>query len=77
MLRYVALARDRIQAKARTRFGVEVSADAPVRWRLAARRGTAKPGLLVVRAPGRPGRYTLVVRAGDHAARAAVIVSPR
>jgi hypothetical protein len=77
VLRYVALARDRIQAKAGTRFGVEVSADAPVRWRLGARQGTAKPGLLVVRAPGRRGRYTLVVRAGDHAARAAVIVSPR
>ena len=77
VLRYVALARGRIHAKTGTRFGVQVSADAPVRWRLGARQGRAKPGLLVVRAPGRPGRYTLVVRAGDHAARAAVIVSRR
>jgi FlgD Ig-like domain len=77
VLRYVGLARDRIEAKARTRFGVRVSADAPVRWRLGVREGTAKPGLLVVRAPPRPGRYTLVVRAGDHVARAAVIVRRR
>jgi hypothetical protein len=77
VLRYVSLARDRIEAKAGTRFGVRVSADAPVQWRLRAREGTAKPGLLVVRAPARAGRYTLVVRAGDHAVRAAVIVRPR
>jgi hypothetical protein len=75
VVRYVALARDRIRAKAGTRFGVGVSADAPVRWRLGAREGTAKPGLLVVRAPAPPGRYTLTVRVGDHVARAAVIVS--
>ena len=77
IVRYVVLARDRISAKARTRFGVRVSADAPVRWRLGAREGTSKPGLLVVRAPTRPGRYTLVVRVGDHAAHAAVIVRRR
>jgi hypothetical protein len=77
VLRYVTLARDRIQAKAGTRFGVRVSADAPVRWGLAAGEGTSKPGLLVVRAPTRPGRYTLVVRVGHHAARAAVIVRRR
>jgi flagellar hook capping protein FlgD len=77
LLRYVTLARDRIEAKAGTRIGVRVSADRPVRWRLGAREGTGKPGLLVVRAPARPGRYTLVVRVGDHAARAAVIVSRR
>jgi hypothetical protein len=77
VLRYVSLARNKIHAKAGTRFGVRVSADAPVHWRLGARQGTAKPGLLVVRAPGQRGRYTLVVRVGDHVARAAVIVSPR
>jgi hypothetical protein len=77
VLRYVALARSRIKAKGGTRFGVKVSADASVEWRLGTRRGEAKPGLLVVRAPGRAGHYTLVVRAGDHAARAAVIVGRR
>ena len=77
VLRYVALARDHIEAKAGTRFGVRVSADAPMRWRLGAQEGTTKPGMLVVRAPLRPGRYTLVVRVGDHTARAAVIVRRR
>jgi hypothetical protein len=74
-VRYVELARERIAAKAGTRFGVRVSADAPVRWRLGDRSGTAKPGLLVLRAPSLPGRYALTVRVGDHAARAALIVS--
>jgi FlgD Ig-like domain len=77
VVRYVALARDRIQAKAGTRFGVRLSADAPVRWRLGARSGTAKPGLLVLRAPAAPGRYTLTVSIGAHQARAALIVRPR
>jgi FlgD Ig-like domain len=77
VLRYVALARDRIEAKAGTRFGVRVSADAPMRWRLGAQEGTTKAGMLVVRAPRRPGRYTLVVHVGDHTARAAVIVRRR
>ena len=49
----------------------------PVRWRLGARSGTAKPGLLVLRAPAVPGRYTLTVSVGKHRARAALIVRPR
>ncbi len=51
--------------------------DAPVRWKLGKRSGTARPGLLVVRAPGRPGRYTLTVRVGEHSAQGAVIVRRR
>jgi FlgD Ig-like domain len=77
LVRYVTFGRDRIRVKAGTRFGVRVSADAPVHWRLGAREGTAKPGVLIVRAPARPGRYTLTVWVGDHVARAAVIVRPR
>jgi flagellar hook capping protein FlgD len=77
VLRYVTLARNRIAAKAGTRFGVRVSADAPVHWRLGAREGVAKPGPLVVRAPGHAGTHTLVVRVGEHKARAAVIVRHR
>jgi hypothetical protein len=77
VIRYVTLARDRIAAKAGTRFGVRVSADASVSWRLGARTGTTKPGLLVLRAPARAGRYTLRVSVGGHTARAAVIVSKR
>jgi hypothetical protein len=76
VLRYVTVARDRIVARAGTRFGVRVSADAPVRWRLGAHSGTAKPGLLVLRAPGARGRYTLTVSVGEHRVRAAVIVRP-
>jgi hypothetical protein len=75
--RYVELARDRVEAKAGTRFGVRVSADARVHWRLGRRAGTAAPGLMILRAPAQPGRYTLTVRVGDHAARAAVIVRRR
>jgi hypothetical protein len=77
VLRYVALARDRIEATAGTRFGVRVSADRPFQWRLGARHGQEKPGLLVVRAPARPGRYTLIAKVGSNAARAAVIVRRR
>jgi hypothetical protein len=76
-VRYVELARRTIPAKARTRFGVGVSADRRVAWRLAGRSGTADPGLLVLRAPARPGRYPLVVTAGDHAARSTVVVKAR
>jgi hypothetical protein len=77
VVRYVMLARSRIEAKGDTRVGVRVSADAPVHWRLAARSGVAKPGVLVLRTPARAGRYTLAVRVGGHVARATVIVSSR
>lgn len=76
-LRYVELARTAIRAKAGTRFGVRVLADRPVRWRLGARTGTARPGMLVLRSPVTPGRVPLVVSAGDHAARAVLTVEPR
>ena len=75
--RYVELARHSIRAKAGTRFGVRVSADRRVHWRLGARRGTAAPGLLVLRAPPKPGRYTLAVTVPGHADGADLIVSPR
>jgi hypothetical protein len=75
-LRYVELARPVVRAKARTRFGVGVSADGAVRWSLHGKRGLARPGLLVLKAP-KPGRYPLVVAVGAHEARAVVIVSKR
>jgi hypothetical protein len=77
VVRYVTLSRDRIVAKAGTRFGVRVSADARVLWRLGARAGTAEPGLMVLRAPAKPGRVPLVVSVGEHSARAVLIVRPR
>jgi len=76
-VRYVELARPRIEAKPDTRFGVRVSADRRVAWKLAGKHGTSAPGLLVLHAPVKPGRYALVVSAGDHTSRATVIVSGR
>ena len=76
-VRYVQLARNAIRAKAGTRFGVRVSADRRFRWRLGARSGTAAPGLMILRAPARPGRHQLVVTVLGHADAATVIVSPR
>ena len=75
LVRYVALGRDRIPVPAGARFAVLVVSDAArVEWRLGARRGTARPGTLRLRAPLQPGRFTLTVTASGHAARAAVLV---
>jgi len=76
-IRYVELARDEIRVRAGRRFGVRVATDAEsFRWRFAGGRGTAAPGVLVLRAPSRPGRYTLFVSVDGHAVRARVIVEP-
>jgi len=74
---YIALGRETIRARARTRFGVRVTTDAKrFSWRFAGRTGTAAPGLLVLRAP-KAGRYTLFVDANGHGAKARVVVTPR
>lgn len=74
-IRYVALGRDRVEVAAGARFAVLVLSDAArIDWRLGARRGTARPGTLRVRAPLQPGRYTLAVTANGFSARAAVLV---
>jgi hypothetical protein len=74
-IRYVELARDVVRARATFRFGVRVLTDAEtVRWRFARGRGTARRGLLVLRAPRRPGTYTLFVEANGRADRARVVV---
>jgi hypothetical protein len=77
VLRYVTLSRDRFVVTTGTRFGLRVFADARVHWRLGTRAGTAKPGLVILRAPGKPGRVPLVLWVGDHQARAVVIVERR
>src|SRR5439155_1347567 len=61
VIRYITLSRARIVAKAGTRFGVRVSADTRFRWRLGARSGTAKRGVLVLRAPRERGGAALAV----------------
>lgn len=77
-LRYVELRRARVVVPPRVRFGIRVDTDARgYRWRLAGRTGRVSGPLLVLRAPVRPGRYTLFVEANGHADRAAVIVRGR
>ncbi len=75
VLRYIALGRERIVTAPGRRFALLVSADAArVQWRLAGRTGSVRPGTVRLRAPERPGRYTLTLREHGHAVRAAVIV---
>jgi hypothetical protein len=74
-IRYVELSRKAIRVRAGARFSVRVATDAEsFSWRLGRARGSAGPGVLVVRAPERPGRYALVVEANDRRARANVTV---
>jgi FlgD Ig-like domain len=76
-VRYVQLARRLIRTRARARFGVRVLTDTrAVRWRLGSRSGVGRRRL-VLRAPGRPGRYRLYVVVGRHAASARLVVRPR
>jgi len=78
VLRFVLLGRTRIEAAAGERFAVRVSSDASeVRWGLAGRGGVVPPGTLHLTAPLQKGRFTLVVTANGHTARAAVFVRAR
>ena len=75
---YITLGRQTVRARARTRFGIRVTTDAArFRWRFAGGSGQATPGLLVLRAPRAPGRYTLFVETNGHADKATVVVTPR
>lgn len=75
---YVSLSPSSIRVVARGRLGVDVATDAErFDWRFAGGRGTAEPGRLVLRAPRRPGTYTLFVEAAGRAARAEVVVVER
>jgi hypothetical protein len=74
-IRYVELSRQAIRVRAGGRFSVRVATDAEsFSWRLGRAGGSSVPGVLVVRAPERPGRYALVVEANDRRARANVKV---
>jgi FlgD Ig-like domain len=78
LVRYIKLSRESVRARVRTRFGVRVLADAKTfRWRFARASGTAKPGVLVLFAPRRPGRYVLYVSANGHADKATIRVVRR
>ncbi|MEX0851151.1 MAG: hypothetical protein WD015_06565 [Gaiellaceae bacterium] len=76
VVRYVELARNRIEVVAGKRFSVRVLTDARAyRWLFAGERGTGRRRALVLRAPETPGSYAVYVTVGNHAARAEVIVT--
>ena len=75
-VRYVELARDRIEVVAGKRFSVRVLRDArSYRWLFAGDKGSARRRVLVLRAPETPGTYYLYVSVGGRADRAEVVVS--
>jgi hypothetical protein len=75
-VRYVELARDRIEVVAGHRFGVRVETDAAsYRWLFAGERGVGRQPLLVLRAPETPGTYAVYVSVGRFADRAEVFVT--
>jgi hypothetical protein len=78
-VRFVELARSRFVVRPTAMFRVRVSTDSTrVTYTLAGRTltvGASRPiRSFWVRAPGRPGRYRLIVRVGDRQARATVVV---
>lgn len=77
-IRYIELGRPVVRVHSLARFGIGVQTDARrFRWRLAGATGVGRPGLLVLRAPRRPGRYMLFVETRGHGARASIVVTPR
>ena len=73
-LRYVDLLKRTFKPRGRI-LRVRVSTDAKtVRWRLGRTRGNAKPPLIRLPVPSKPGRYMLTVTANGHRARATVLV---
>jgi hypothetical protein len=76
VVRYVELARDRIDVVAGRRFSVRVETDARTyRWVFAGRRGIGRRPSLVLRAPRTPGRYRLYVSVRGRADSARVVVT--
>jgi hypothetical protein len=73
-LRYIDLLEHTFKPRGRI-LRVRVSTDAKtVGWRLGRTRGNAKPPLIRLPVPSKPGRYTLTVTANGHRARATVVV---
>src|SRR4029077_17261439 len=74
-LRYIDLFKHTFEPHGRI-LRVRVSTDAKtVGWRLGGTRGNAKPPLVRLPVPSKPGRYTLTVTANGHRARATVVVN--
>lgn len=75
-VRFVELARERVEAVVGRRFQIGVSTDArSYRWLFAKKRGTGRSRVLRLRAPAEPGTYTLYVSVDGHADRATVVVA--
>ncbi len=76
VVRYIALARHRVDALPGGRFAIGVVTDMPrYRWLFAGRGAVATGRVLRLTAPLEPGSYTLYVKAPDgHADRAVVVV---
>jgi hypothetical protein len=75
-VRYVELARDRIEVVAGRRFSVGVDTDArSYRWIFAGRRGIARRQKLVLRAPETPGEYRVYVTVRSRADSSSVVVT--
>jgi FlgD Ig-like domain len=76
LVRFIALARERIEVVAGRRFAVRVSTDADrYRWRFAGLAGRESGSVLGLDAPEEPGEYRLYVRVGRWADAADVIVT--
>jgi hypothetical protein len=77
-LRFISIVPPKVFARAGLRFGVRVSTDAKrYAWRLGSRRGSATTKVVVLRAPQRAGRYTLVVIHRGRSDAVPVFVRPR
>ena len=73
-LRYIDLFKHTFKPHGRI-LRVRISTDAKtVGWHLARTRGNARPSLIRLPVPSKPGRYTLTVTANGHRARGTVIV---
>jgi hypothetical protein len=76
VVRYIELARDRVEVVAGRRFSIGVSTDAvSYRWVFAGEKGTGRRRNLVLRAPETPGDYRVIVTQRGRADSAAVVVT--
>jgi hypothetical protein len=76
LVRYIALARDRVEVVAGRRFAIGVRTDADrFRWRFAGRAGSRSGNVLGLNAPEERGQYRVYVRLGRWADAADVIVT--